>query len=112
MSPPDRQGIVAAGAGHADCGRGALIGFGEVAGKRVSSFLQIGDHAVAVGCARGQGDLTPPRREPLDLLHLHPVPGRIADHGVEAAVQSGAFPVRPHAGESHLPIEKAFVVEE
>ena len=80
-----QQRIVAAVARHADRSHSALTGFGEVAGKRVSGLLQIGDHAFAVGGAWGQGDLAAPRREPLDLLQLHPVPRRIADHGVETA---------------------------
>ena len=80
--------------------------------KRIASFLKIGDHALAVGCASGQGDLAPPRCEPLDLLQLHPVPGWITDHGIEPAMDPVAFPLRPHTGKSHLPIEEAFVVEE
>ena len=64
------------------------------------------------GRTLGHGDFAAPRREPLDLLQLHPVPGRIADHSVETAGQPGAFPLRPHTGKSHLPIEEAFVVEE
>ena len=57
--------------------------------------------------ARGRhGDLAPVGREPFDLLELHPVPGRVADHGVEAAGQLRSFPVRPHAGECHLPVQE------
>ena len=44
--------------------------------------------------------------KPFDLLELHPVPGRVADHGVEAAGQLRSFPVRPHAGECHLPVQE------
>ena len=106
-----QEGIVAAVASHADRGRCALTGFLEVTSKRVSGLLQVGDHAFAVGRTLGHGDFAALRREPLDLLQLHPVPGRIADHSVEAAGQPGAFPLRPHTGKSHLPIEEAFVVE-
>ena len=87
MSPRrGEQGIITAGARYADRSHSALTGFGEVAGKWVVVLLKIGDHTFAVGRARGQGNLAAPRREPLDLLQLHPVPWRIAYHGVESAV--------------------------
>ena len=66
------------------------------------------DHALAVGGTLLLGDLAPACGKPLYLLQLHPVPGRVADHGVEAAGGARALPIRPDAGEGRLPVEEAF----
>ena len=70
---------------------------------------RIGTQYCGVGT---KGNLTAPCREPLNWLNSHPVPRRIADHGVESAMELVAFPLRPHARKRHLPIEEAFVVED
>ena len=41
-----------------------------------------------------------------------PVPGRVPDHGIEAATQLGLLPVRPNAGERDLPIQETFGLDE
>ena len=99
-----QQGIISAGSRHAGCSHRTVAGRCEVMCQRIANLLKIGDHALAVGRALGQGDLAPPRCEPLDLLQLHPVPGWITDHGIEPAMDPVAFPLRPHARKHHLPI--------
>ena len=95
-------------------GRGlsARAGVGKFARERVARRLQIVDHAFPVGGARGHGDRAAARGEPLDLLQLYPVPGRIPDHGVEPAVQPYAVPRRPDAGKRHLPVQEMFLGDE
>ena len=44
-------------------------------------------------------------------MQLHPVPGRVADDGIEATFGARALPIRPDAGEGRLPVEKAFLVD-
>ena len=65
-----------------------------------------------VGGALRHGDFAPACGEPFDLLQLHPIPRRIADHGVKPAGQPFAFPIRPHAGERHLPVQEAFFINQ
>jgi hypothetical protein len=70
------------------------------------------DHAFPVSGTLRHGDFAPARGEPFDLLQLHPIPRRIADHGVKSAGQPFVFPIRPHAGETHLPIQEAFFINQ
>ena len=102
-----QQRVDAASAGDAGGGLGALRRVAVLVRQRVAGLLQGRDHPPAVGRARLPRDLRTPSGEPLDLLQLHAVPGRIADHGVEAATPRGGVPVGPHAGERGLPVEEA-----
>ena len=108
------QRVIAAGSRHAGPVRRPRAGPREIAderGLRPAGLrpLQRGDHAPALGGALRAGDLRAAGREPLDLLQLHPVPGRVADHGVEAALRFGALPARPDAGEGDLPVQEALL---
>ncbi|MCY3672123.1 MAG: hypothetical protein OXH14_13755, partial [Alphaproteobacteria bacterium] len=44
--------------------------------------------------------------EPLHLLQPHPLPGRVADYGVEAAIGPVVRQMPPDAGEGDLPVEE------
>ena len=101
------QRIVARPPRHPHRGRRPFARQREVPRQRIVRFLQFGDHPLAVGGAWGHGDVRAPGREPLDLLQFHPVPGRIADDRVEAAIQLARFPIRPYARERHLPVQEA-----
>ena len=103
------QRVIAAGPRHAGPVRRPGAGPREIAGERIPGPFQRGDQAPAVGGARGVRDLGPAGREPFDLLQLHPVPGRVADHGVEAALGRVALPLRPDAGEGDLPVQEALL---
>ena len=43
--------------------------------------------------------------EPFHFLQFHPVPRRVADDGVEAAL-----PILPDGGESQFPMQKMFLI--
>ena len=63
--------------------------------------------------ALGVRDLGDARGEPLDLLQLHAVPGRVADHCVEAAGWLAVFPIVQYARKRGFPMQKtAFGGEE
>jgi hypothetical protein len=57
-------------------------------------------------------DLRLARSPPFDLLQLEPVPGRVADQGVEATRQAVIFSIRPDARKGNLPVEKVLFVQE
>ena len=99
--------IIAVCARHAACCLGPLVGLGKVVASGSSAF------PAPRSCASGRsplrhGDFAPACSEPFDLLQLHPIPWRIADHGVKPAGQPVVLPIRPHAGESDLPIQETF----
>ena len=104
-----QPGIVTARPCDADGGIDPLIRPLEIGGERISVDAQRPDHALAVRSAPCVGDLRTACGKPLHLLQLHPVPGRVADYGVEAAGPFGRIPIRPHAGEGDLPVEKSFL---
>ena len=59
--------------------------------------------AAAVGASASSGERV---ANPLDLLQLDAVPGRVADHRVEAALGPVVLPALPDAGEGGLPVQK------
>ena len=107
-----QPGIVAARARHPEGGIGPLVRPLEVGGERISAAAQRPDHALAVRGALGVGDLRAAGGEPLHLLELHPVPGRVADDRVEAPVPLDRIPIRPDARKGDLPVEEPLLRDE
>ena len=107
MSPLPSKGVVAGRADELAQPIGALLGGVEVGDERRSLFPQFPDARPS----RGGGGRPRQGRvaggEPLDLLQLDAVPGRIADHGVESALRTVVLPAAPHARKGGLPVQKA-----
>ena len=89
-----QPGIVAAGPRDAKTGFRSFVRSFEVGGQRVAPLSKLSNHALPVRSALRASDLGAAGGEPLHLLQLHPIPGRIADHRIEAALPFRRGPTR------------------
>src|SRR3546814_7606971 len=80
-----QQRVFAAAAGHARGVLRGLCGQRVLVCQRVVIAFECGNQAFAVGGAGLACDLRAAFGEPFDFLQLDPVPGRVADDGIEAA---------------------------
>ena len=103
-----QQGVVAAAAHQLGERLRLLLGRVELGRQRVARLPQPLDAGPPGGGRRSVGERGRTRREPLHLLQLDPVPGRIADHGVEAAPRLVVLPPLPDPREGRFPVQEAF----
>ena len=101
-----KQRVLTALAGDGSLGLGALLGHDVGIPERMLRRFQGSDLSLAIRGPRGSRDVPLTGGEPFDLLELHPVPGGIADDGVEAPRASGPIDLLPDCWKGHLPGEK------
>ena len=106
-----QQGIVAGSPHQSAQTVGAPFGVIEISGQRIALGVR---NSLNGGPARrrrgGAGEFRRAGGEPLHLLQLDAVPGRVADHGVESAARVGVLPLFPHPGKGRLPVQKGLAV--
>ena len=84
----------------------------ELGGKERSAGAQPLYGNLAGSRGRREGYVLRTSGEPLNLLELDVVPGRVADDGVEAALRVVVLPSGPDAGERGLPVQEALALRD
>ena len=93
-------------------GRGPFSQFHVFQGKFVTLIHSPVNQSLSHGSGACQRHFAIADGKPFYFLLFDPVPGRVADHGVEAALRTDVLPPVPHSGEGDLPVEEPLAIRD